>query len=231
MPIDRSAIDLQLREIGEGDRWWEHREFRDLPHILHADEAIVGIIAGKLLGARRPRLRSGRDWILVATTQRLICLKQERFARKQIEFAVGQIIRVQQSAGLRAYQITLDTAQARYRLRIPKTDAFRFARSLAHLMPNVHLVAAANPQLAPGDAEPRSWLPGLSRMAALPGIGGIAAKLSPPDESPDRVARLESAVERLVVDVERLQQHVAFLEELLQKRADETLYARAPAGS
>ncbi|HEX8430477.1 MAG TPA: PH domain-containing protein, partial [Longimicrobium sp.] len=130
MPIDRSAIDSQLREIGEGDRWWEHREFRDLPHILHADESITGIIAGKLLGARRPRLRSWREWILVATNQRLICLKQERFGRKQIEFAAGQVIRVHQRAGLRAYQITLDTAQGRYRLRIPKTDAFRFARSI-----------------------------------------------------------------------------------------------------
>ena len=113
MPVDRSAIDAQLREIGEGDRWWEQREFRALPHILHADERLVGIANGTLLGVRRPRIGRAGRWLFVATSQRLICLKQERFARKQVEFAAGQISRVQQSSRLRAYQIALETAQGR----------------------------------------------------------------------------------------------------------------------
>ncbi|MBA2670512.1 MAG: hypothetical protein H0U67_09090 [Gemmatimonadetes bacterium] len=57
MPIDRGEIDAQLRAIGEGERWWEQREFRDLPHVLHPDERIQGIINGKVLGPRRAPLR------------------------------------------------------------------------------------------------------------------------------------------------------------------------------
>ena len=221
MPVDRSAIDAQLREIGEGDRWWEQREFRALPHVLHADERIVGIVNGKLLGARRPRIgRTGR-WLFVATNQRLICLKQERFARKQVEFAAGQISRIQHSSRLRAYQITIETAQGRYRIRIEKDDAFRFAGSIAPLIPN----QPAQP--VDDTLEPRPRLPGMTVVASLPGVGGIMARLSAPEYATrDQVVRLEHTVERLLLDIERLQQQVAFLEELLQRRAVEALAGR-----
>jgi hypothetical protein len=221
MPIDRSAIDAQLREIGEGDRWWEQREFRALPHILHADERIVGIANGTLLGVRRPRVGRAGRWLFVATNQRLICLKQERFARKQVEFAAGQISRVQQSSRLRAYQIALETAQGRYRIRIGKDDAFRFAGAIAPLMPN-----GAAP-LVDAVLEPRPRLPGMTMVASLPGVGGVMARLSAPEYATRaHVDRLEHTVERLQLDVERLQQQVAFLEELLRQRAVEALTGR-----
>lgn len=221
MPVDRNAIDAQLREIGEGDRWWEQREFRALPHILHADERIVGIANGTLLGVRRPRVMRAGRWLFVATNQRLICLKQERFARKQVEFAAGQISRVQQSSRLRAYQIALDTAQGRYRIRIGKDDAFRFAGAIAPLMPN-----GAAP-LVDAVLEPRPRLPGMTMVASLPGVGGVMARLSAPEYATRAHAdRLEHTVERLQLDVERLQQQVAFLEELLRQRAVEALAGR-----
>lgn len=221
MPVDRSAIDAQLREIGEGDRWWEQREFRALPHILHADERIVGIANGTLLGVRRPRIGRAGRWLFVATNQRLICLKQERFARKQVEFAAGQISRVQQSSRLRAYQIALETAQGRYRIRIGKDDAFRFAGSVAPLMPN------GGAPLVDAVLEPRPRMPGMTAVASLPGVGGIMARLSAPEYATrEHVARLEHTVEHLQLDVERLQQQVAFLEELLRKRAVEALAGR-----
>ena len=221
MPIDRSAIDAQLREIGEGERWWEHPEFRALPHILHADERLLGIAGGKLLGARRPRVRPVGRWLFVATDQRLICLKYERFARKQLEFAPGQITRAQQGARLSAYQIAIETAQGRYRIRISKPDAFRFASSLAHLLPNgpAHIRGT---ELEPLAAPP----------AARTGVAGLLARVTgptPPEyASGAQVARLENTVDRLQLDVERLQQQVTFLEELLQKRARE---AYLPADS
>ena len=226
MPVDRSAIDAQLREIGEGERWWEQREFRALPHILHADERILGIVNGKLLGARRPRLRPAGWWLLVATDQRLLCLRQERFARKQLEFTAGQITRVQQGSRMRSYQITLDTAQGRYRIRVAKDDAFRFLGALAPFLPE-----PPAQRLAPG-LEPWSWVPGIDTVAALPGVGGIVSRVSSRSGGEaGAVERLEATVDRLQSDVERLQQQVAFLEDLLQKRADEELYLRSPADS
>ena len=110
MPVDRGAIDAQLKEIGEGERWWEHREFRDLPYVLAPDERIQGLTRGKVLGRLRPRLPQRAAWLLVATNQRLLCLKQERFGRKQVELRVGQISAILHASRLRSYQITLETS-------------------------------------------------------------------------------------------------------------------------
>lgn len=230
MPVDRGAIDAQLREIGEGERWWEQREFRDLPYILQADERIQGIINGKILGSwPRPRVRPSGAWLIVVTSQRLIGLKQERFGRKQVEVAAGQIKRVHESSRLRAFQIILETTQQRYRIRIPKEDAFRFSRALAPLIPDAP-VQALHPAL-----QEWSWVPGISTVAALPGVGGIVSKaslLAPPDyASRAQVARLEATVEQLQGSVERLQQQVAFLEDLLQKQAEEAFLARPTPGA
>ena len=222
MPVDRGAIDAQLREIGEGERWWEQREFRDLPYILHPDERIQGLVNGKLLGRRRPRLGTAPQWLIVLTSQRILCLKQERFARKQVDIAWGQITRVDQSSGLRSYQISIETPQRRYRIRIPKAEAFRFTGVLAPLLP-----APAQPRLHP-DLEPLAWLPGITTVAAMPGVGGLVSRisaLSPPDyASRDQVERLEFTVERLQDEVDRLRQQVGFLESLLQRQADETAF-------
>jgi hypothetical protein len=227
MAVDRGAIDAQLREIGEGERWWEQREFRALPYVLHPEEKILGIVTGKLLGARRPRIRPTGAWLLVVTGQRLICLKQERFARKQVEIAPGQITRVHQASRLGAFQITVETAQGRYRIRIAKDDAFRFAGALAQLMPNPQV------QRLEPEVETWSWLPGAGAVAALPGVAGIASRvglLAPPAyATQDQVDRLEATVDRLQGELERLQQQVAFLEDLLQKRAEEAYLPRAPA--
>lgn len=225
MSVDRGAIDEQLRDIGEGERWWEQREFRDLPHILAADERIHGIVNGKLLGRRRPRLvparprmLPGRPWLIVATSHRLICLRQERFGRKQVDLRRGQITGIQHASRIRAYQITLDTPQGTYRLRIPKRDAFRFMGALSPLVPQP-LGQPPNPELT---ATSRS--PGLTAVAAIPGLSGFMSKVAVP-AMPDYVtraelARLETTVDRLENELERLQEQVDFLEELLQKRAE-----------
>ncbi|HEX8272790.1 MAG TPA: PH domain-containing protein [Longimicrobiaceae bacterium] len=226
MPVDRGAIDAQLREIGEGERWWEHREFRDLPHILHADERILGLVRGRLLGPG-PRLRPGGAWLIVVTDGRLVCLKQERFARKQVEIAAGQITRVQEASRLRAHQITITTTQQRYRLRIAKADAFRFSGALAPLLP----VQAVQP--LPPHLEPFAWIPGMTTVASLPGVAGVVSRVSmlaPPDYATRaHVERLESTVEQLQRDLEALRQQVSFLEDLLQKQSEEAFLQRFPS--
>ncbi|HEX2203981.1 MAG TPA: PH domain-containing protein [Longimicrobium sp.] len=231
MPVDRGAIDGQLKDIGEGERWWEQREFRDLPYILHADERLRGIVNGRLLGRRRPRLGLSAwraPWLIVVTDQRLICLKQERFARKQVEIAPGQITGIHHTSRIRAHQIMIETGVRRYRLRIAKPDAFRFSGALAGLLPKQPLLPGTPP--AP---EGTTWLPGAGAVAALPGGGGLLSRFTraaPGDyASRAHVERLEATVERLLDDVERLQQQVAFMENLLQTRSEEAFLQRLPA--
>lgn len=220
MPVDRGAIDAQLREIGEGERWWEQREFRDLPHILHADERIGGIVNGKLLGRRRPRIRPSGLWLILVTDQRLLCLKQERFARKQVEIAAGQIRAIRQSSGIRTHQITVETPRRRYRIRIPNDDAFRFAGALGPLVQE--LVVPGRQQ-----EEPWAWIPGMSTVAAMTGVSAVFSKVpmlaAPEYATRDQLRALTATIQNLQHDVERLQQEVSFLEALLQKRAEQTL--------
>lgn len=214
MPVDRGAIDAQLRDIGEGERWWEQREFRDLPYILQADERIHGLIHGTVLGRRRPRLPSRGHWLIVATSQRLICLKQERAGRRQVDVRWDQVTGIRHRSRLRAVQITLETPQRPYRIRVQKAEAFRFIGALAPLVPQPAGAAGAGVP-AVSAAPVLRGLPGLlSWMTVLPG---------PEYASAHDLARVEATVERLENEVARLRQHVEFLESLLEKHSDGAL--------
>lgn len=208
MPVERTVIDGQLREIGEGDRWWELREFRDLPYILQPDERIRGLVRGRLLGPRRPRLLPRGRWLLVATDQRLICLRQQHFGRRQVDVRLDEVTGVRHGARILTYRITLETRQRRYRIRIAKADAFRFLGALEPLL--------SRPRVEPAHAALAAfaWLPGLH------GLASAASRLPEPDYATrSELARVEATVERLEVEVDRLQQQVDFLEKLLQKNA------------
>ena len=225
MAVDRGAIDAQLKEIGEGEHWWEMREFRALPHILRPEDRIRGIVMARVRAGRGPRVRPGSRWLVVATEDRLICVKQERFARRQIEIPRDQITRIYHGTRVRGYRITVETGQRRYRIRIAKEDAFRFTGALAPLVPE-RPVRALSPEV-----EAWSWIPGMTTVASLPGFSGIVSRvsqLSPPAAGvrPGQVEQLEAAVDRLQADVDRLQQQVEFLEKLLEKRSDESFLQR-----
>ena len=215
MPVDRSAIDAQLRGIGEGDRWWEHREFRELPYILHDDERIRGIANGKLFGPPRPRVLPSAHWLIIATTHRLICLKRQRVGRQQMDIHLGQIVRMQHRNGVRGVRLTLETTQRRYRIRLSKADAFRFIGALAPLVPQALTLADAdlpNKLLSPGSAPAEGGsLRSRFSPRAIP-AGGTVTR--------EDYVRLASTVERLESDMERMRQHVEFLENLLHKQAE-----------
>jgi hypothetical protein len=227
MPVDRGAIDAQLREIGEGERWWEQREFRDLPYVLNPCERIYGITNGRLLGRRRPRLPSRTRWLMVATGERLICLQQERFGRKQVDIHFDQITGISHRSRLGAYEIMVEAPRRRYRIRIAKADAFRFMGAITPL------ISSSGERERTGSVPP-ALLPRLGVLSALPGMARLAAQVSgiaaPEPATRKDLARLEGTVERLEKEVEQLQQQVEFLEKLLQKRS-EVLFSSSPASA
>lgn len=221
MPVDRGAIDAQLREIGEGERWWELREFRALPHVLHSDERILALVEARFYPSRRSRVIGAGRWLVVATTQRLICLKQERGARRQVDITPAQVTRMQQRSRLRDFQITLETPLRTYRMRIAKSDAFRFSRALARLLPE-------SPVHEGGDRQ--------SRAPALPAAGqryGTAADASGYGAGDGsgwgEIERLGATVEQLQAEVKRLQERLAVIEDELRQQPDETVLAPSSA--
>ena len=227
MPIDRSQIDQQLREIGEGEQWWELREFRALPQVLYSGELLRGLALVKVKTRRRPDPVIGARWLLVVTDQRVLCLKQDRVARRQIEIAADQITRIRQRIRIRSVYLIVESSGQRLRMRVRKEGAIRFVTALNKLVPR-----APTPALPP-DLEPLAWIPGFSTVANLPGVAGIVSKvsmLSPPDPPPlGRLEKLEDRVLELHAEVERLQQQVGFLEELLEKRANEAFLPESTA--
>lgn len=215
MPIDRATIDGQLKEIGESEHWWEQREFRDLRHVLHEGERLRGLVQGKLLGRRRPRIRPAPWWLVVATDQRIVFLRHERFARKQVEIPNGEVLSLRQGSRLRAYQFVVQTPDRTFRLRVRKSDAFRFARAIAPIVSA--LVAREQGSLpAPG--------PGIAASLTDGRVPAAAHHLRP-----EQLSTLEMTVERLQEDVERLQQQVAFLENLLHTSSEEAFAQRMSA--
>lgn len=225
MAIDRGLIEAQLRALREGEQWWEQREFRELAHILHPDERIHGLINGRLIG-RLPRPYIGRKWLIVASNQRIICLKHGSVGRKLIEISPAMITRVYHSNRLRGYHITIVTTVQKYRIRIPKAEAFKFVQALTTVVPSesVH-------RLSPG-LEALSWVPGISTVAELPGVERMLARSAVPVPArSNELQRLEETVEQLQSDVERLSEQVAFLEQLLAQRAELPQFTEASADS
>ena len=96
----------------------------------------------------------------------------------------------------------------------------RFVQALSILIPReaVH-------RLSPG-LEALSWVPGISTVAALPGVERMLSKatvLTAPEPAiRSELHRLEETVEKLQSDVAQLQEQVAFLENLLQQRGGES---------
>jgi hypothetical protein len=228
MTVDRGTIDQQLRSLHEGEHWWEQREFRELPNLLYPDERMYGLIRGKVLG-RLPKVRPTRKWLIVVTNRRVILLKHGSFASKQVVIFPDMVTRVYHAGRLRTYQITIVTTVEKYRIRIPKVDAFRFVQALASVIPSesVH-------QLSPS-LEALSWVPGIATVAALPGVERMLSRtnvLSAPQHAMKRdFERLEETVESLQNEVDKLVEQVAFLESLLQKRAHDAALSESIADS
>lgn len=219
MAIDRSQIDQQLREMGEGEQWWELREFRSLPQVLYSGERLRGLAVGRVKTRRSGMPDWGSRWLLAVTDQRVLCIKQDRVARRQIEVAAEQITRIRQRIRIRSVHLIVESSGQRLRLQVRKAGTNRFVTAL-----NEHVPRPTAPVLPP-DLEPLAWIPGFSTVAQLPGVAGIVSKvsmLSPPDPPPlGRLEKLEDRVLELHAEVERLQQQVGFLEELLEKKTRE----------
>jgi len=206
MPLDRGTIEQQLHALGESPRWWDRRELRDLPGALNADETIKAIAVGKLF---RPRLLR-RPWLIVVTNSRLLCLcSGTRMSRRQIELLAGEITRVWSGMGVFRSRVVVLAGGEKYRLIVRRPDAFKLLAAISNLV-------QARPEPLHG-AWPTAVAGRVVRhILALPTVA-----LQPEPEKPaappvqavdeDRLAMLED-------QVQRLQQQVDFLENLLRRR-------------
>lgn len=217
MPVDRGIIDQQLTELGEGSRWWDVRELRDLPSVLHEGERIMAISRGKVARVRWLR----RPWLIVVTDRRLLCLRSKDNASwRQFEVPGGQVVRVSLRVGPFRGRVLVGTGDRSYRLLVPRPDAHR-------LLMAISLFSNAGTRALSGFAPTRMVRQVIDHMLALPAVAldpGARRALPVPtpatDRLEERVEGLDERMDGLEDQVAALQDQVAFLEQLLRDRHD-----------
>jgi hypothetical protein len=208
MPIDRGLVDQQLQALGEGSRWWNQRELRDLPTVLHADERILAISRGKL--ARVRWFRS--TWLIVVTNTRLLALRSiGGRGWRQAEVNAGQIVRLALRVGPFRGRVLVVAGGFTYRLLVPRADAYK-------LMDALSSTVGPPPETFSPFGPARMFRRVIDHVLALPAVAlNPGAPPEPPPPAPDNSA-LEQRVQFLEEQVELLQQQVDFLEQLLRQR-------------
>jgi len=206
MPLDRGIIDQQLQALGEGTRWWNQRELRDLPTVLNNDEEILAIARGKI--ARLRWLR--RAWLVVVTDQRVVLLRSGGRSWQQFDVRGDHITRVSLRVGPFRGRVLFATAAQTYRVLVPRPDAYKLAGALSTFA-SAH---AALPSFAPTRVIRRV----VDHVFALPAAaldpGTQKTALPPAARDPGVQQRLDALEE----EVNRLRQQVDFLEQLLHER-------------
>jgi hypothetical protein len=226
MPIDRGIIDQQLQAIGEGSRWWDKRELRDLPAVLHADEHILAISRGKIARVRWLR----RPWLIVVTQKRLLFLRSGgRTSWRQLEVTATQISRVAIRLGPFRGRLLVGAANGNYRMLVPRADLYKLQSALTNLATSAQGTVS---RFAPTRMVHRV----IDHVLALPAValGPDAPGSGPPPAPANTVivdAMLEERLQLLEQEVQELRQQVDFLEQLLRQRHPASpLAERLPSG-
>ena len=208
MPLDRGIIDQQLQDLGEGSRWWDVRELRDLPAVLHEDERILALSRGKIARGRWLR----RLWLIVVTDERLVCLRSgQGTSWRQVELPASQITRAALRVGPFKGRVLVVGGGRKHRLLVPRSDAHKLLSALSLLN------TAANRQVI-GFAPTRMVRQVIDHMLALPAVALAPEGRASLPPAPVADPRLEGRIESLEEQVRVLQDQVDFLEKLLRER-------------
>lgn len=212
MPIDRGIVDQQLLALGEGSRWWNERELRDLPAVLNPDEHVLAIARGKLTRLRWLR----RSWLIVVTEKRLLCLRSAgQTGWRQFEVAAGQISRVALRVGPFRGRVLVVTGGHNYRLLVPRADSYRVMDALSALCrPGADATATFT--------TTRMIRRVMDHVLALPAValrpeGQPLRPVIAPVQAAE-TAEMEERCQTLEEEVQELRRQVDFLEQLLHDR-------------
>jgi hypothetical protein len=208
MGMDRGRIDQQLEALGEGSRWWDVRELRDLPAVLDADEEILAIARGKLARVRVLR----RPWLMIVTQRRLVCLRSGRGAGwRQVELGASSLTRVNLRVGPFRGRVVITAGDQTLRLLVARADAYRMHASLFSLC---NAGRTPDRRFAPTRMVHRF----IDHMLALPAaaLAPEASKRAPAPVAAFDASIYDSRLDLLEAEVHELRRQVDFLEQLLQ---------------
>jgi hypothetical protein len=213
MPVDRGVIEQQLKALGEGARWWEHRELRDLPSVLHPEERILAISRGGLGGLRPLR----RSWLIVVTDQRLLCLRSAGGSGwRQLEMSAGQIERTTLRVGPFRMKVVITGGGEKIRVFLPRDEAYKLSRALSN-------IATPTREVPRGFGPARMLRRVLDHMLDLPAVAFDPHAVPGSALMSPRVSSVPDADERVHLlerEVEELREQVRFLEQLVEEKQE-----------
>lgn len=226
MAIDRGTLDQQLQDLGDGTKWWDRRELRDLPQVLEAGEQILAIARGKIARVRIVH----RPWLIVVTDRRLICLRSAgEVSWRQLMVPASQISRVSLRIGPFRGRVVVGAGDRTYRLLVPRNDAYRLLSALSSLAtPANPGVSGFGPVLLV--RRVMDHVLALPAAAFDPGRPGHAVSLSR-TQAPVLSEAVDQRIQSLEDDVAELRQQVAFLEKLLADRQSRRNAVAAPGAT
>lgn len=208
MPIDRGLIDQQLQALQESSAWWDQRELRDLPAVLHADEHILALARGKVARVRVLR----RSWLIVVTDQRLLCMRSSgRTSWRQFEVNASQISRVALRVGLFRGRVLVSAGGQTYSLLVARPDAYKLEAAL------MSIGTPARGALT-GFGPTRIVRRVMDHVLALPAVALDPQTPAPPAAPKVNTTRIEQRLQAMEDEIQQLRDQVDFLEELLRKR-------------
>ena len=204
--MNRGVLEKQLHALGESSSWWEHREMRDLPTVLHEDEEIRAIARGRLGRLRGPR----PSWLMVVTDRRLVCLRSSRTTWRQFEIGAQLISSITLRMRLFGGRLMIVTSDRSFRFQLHQADAQKLLTALAR-------VANCGQDTLSGPTQMVRRM--VNHMLALPAatlntysMPRQPKQIEPKPAAPDE--RVHAMEER----IQELQQQVEFLEQLLRQR-------------
>ncbi|HSK18578.1 MAG TPA: PH domain-containing protein [Longimicrobiales bacterium] len=207
MPIDRGVIDQQLLALRESTQWWDQREFRDLPAVMHAEEQILALSRGKIARVRWLR----RTWLIVVTDMRVLCLRSSGGTGwRQVEVRGDQIERTALRIGPLRGRVLLIAAGQTYRMLVPRQDAYKLMTALSSLGNHAKDTFS-------GFGPTRIVRRVMDHVLALPAAAmDPTAPRAAPAPLPAPVA--DRRIQALEEEMQELRQQVDFLEQLLRQR-------------
>ncbi len=210
MPLDRGIIDQQLYALGEGQRWWAVREFRDLPAVLSPDERIMALSRGKLFRMRWLR----RKWLIVVTDRRLLCMRSSASSSwRQLEVGTDHIERVLLRIGPWNARLIVVAPGHTYRLLVSRADGYMLSSTLSSLVPPLHEKRAGfRPVLMARRV--------IDHVLALPAAAFSPEEVKPqqPAALPPQTTAMQERIASMEDEMEELRRQVRFFEQLMQEQ-------------
>ncbi len=234
MAVDRALLDRQLAELPESARWAVRPEVQDLANLLTPGERVVTGVTGWLIESGKLAMRT---WLIIATSQRLFCLRKVGDAGlRKVEMPISVMRAAYTDARLGYHEVIVESSG-------PKIVVSGMAKESAVL-----LAAALNAQMQVTkerrnevtkersneatleremeDADQAALMP-----AEVPTLVNIAVVAGQEVVSRAEVTALAEQVQRLEAELQHARKRLAAVEDVIRKaaaRAAANAQAKAP---